>query len=210
MNGDGQDRMQQAIEPAMHRKTLLGAAELVAMAGPRGPAPGVPRPLELPGPWPSYGPPRIEPPQAHSQVMRMSRCSIPWLNRNASPSASIRHRSAPTRSEGPWGGTISSCTVVPVFNRALVLTFAPCGLMSTELDKYRLVPTVTTTDQATRVRGWCRRSCCRERDMRVTPGNSRAVPRQRGRLLGCGSGDSVPPGRTSAVSRPSRQEGEPA
>jgi len=30
MNGDGQDRMQQAIEPAMHRKILLRAAELVA------------------------------------------------------------------------------------------------------------------------------------------------------------------------------------
>ena len=31
MNWDGQDRMQQAIEPAVHRKILLRAAELVAM-----------------------------------------------------------------------------------------------------------------------------------------------------------------------------------
>jgi len=31
MNWDGQDRMQQALEPAMHRKILLRAAELVAM-----------------------------------------------------------------------------------------------------------------------------------------------------------------------------------
>src|SRR6266436_7189159 len=31
MNWDGQDRMQQAIEPEMHRKVLLRAAELVAM-----------------------------------------------------------------------------------------------------------------------------------------------------------------------------------
>jgi hypothetical protein len=31
MNWDGQDRMQRAIEPEMHRKILLRAAELVAM-----------------------------------------------------------------------------------------------------------------------------------------------------------------------------------
>src|SRR6266851_2189765 len=97
---------------------------------------------------------------------------MPRLNRNASPSASIRHTSAPTRSGGPSGGTTSSCTVVPVFSRALVLTFAPRVLMFTELDKYRLVPTLTTIGQATRVRGWRRRSCCRRRGMTVTPGDS--------------------------------------
>src|SRR6266487_6559680 len=97
---------------------------------------------------------------------------MPRLNRNANPSASIRHTRAPTRSGGPSGGTTSSCTVVPVFNRALVLTFAPRVLISTELDKYRLGPTLTTMGQATRVRGWRRRSCCRRRGMTVTPCNS--------------------------------------
>src|SRR6266567_3586352 len=102
------------------------------------------------------------------------------LNRNASPSASTRHTSAPTRSGGPSGGTNSSCTVAPVFNRALVLTFAPCVLMSTDLAKYRLVPTLTTTGQATRVRGRCRRSCCDGRGIR---GHSRQLAcRPEGRL----------------------------
>src|SRR6266568_5102960 len=106
------------------------------------------------------------------------------LNRNASPSASTRHTSAPTRSGGPSGGTNSSCTVAPVFNRALVLTFAPCVLMSTDLARYRLVPTLTTTGQATRVRGRCRRFCCGGRGMR---GHSRQLacqPGGRWRLLG--------------------------
>ncbi len=49
-------------------------------------------------------------------------------------------------------------TVVPVVSGALALTFAPGVLMSTELDKYRLVPTLTTTGQDTRVRRCCRRS----------------------------------------------------
>jgi hypothetical protein len=40
MNWDGQDRMQQAIEPMMHRKILLRAAELVAMGWTTGPARG--------------------------------------------------------------------------------------------------------------------------------------------------------------------------
>src|SRR5437762_2589169 len=96
------------------------------------------------------------------------------LNRNASPSASIRHTSAPTRSGGPSGGTNSSCTVVPVFNRALVLTFAPCVLMSTDIDKYRLVATLTTLGQATRVRGCCRLSCRGGVDMRRHSGTSLA------------------------------------
>src|SRR6266536_1068188 len=38
--------------------------------------------------------------------------------------------------------------------------------MSTDLAKYRLVPALTTTGQATRVRGCCRRFCCGGRGMR--------------------------------------------
>ncbi len=60
---------------------------------------------------------------------------MPLLNRKASPSGSTRHTIAPTRSGGPSGGTISSCTEVPIFSCVLVLTFAPNGLMSKELAK---------------------------------------------------------------------------
>lgn len=81
-------------------------------------------------------------------------------NRNASPSASTRHTRAPTLSRGPAGGTISRRTVVPVFSRALVLTFAPCLLMSTVCDRYRLAPASTTTGHKTLLRTSCRRSCC--------------------------------------------------
>jgi hypothetical protein len=81
-------------------------------------------------------------------------------NRNASPPGSTRHTRAPTLSRGPAGGTISRRTVVPVFSRALVLTFAPCVLMSTACDRYRLVPASTTTGHRTLVRTCCRRSCC--------------------------------------------------
>jgi hypothetical protein len=58
---------------------------------------------------------------------------MPLLKRKASPSGSTRHTIATMRSGGPSGGTTSSRTEVPVFRRALVLTFAPNGLMSTEL-----------------------------------------------------------------------------
>lgn len=94
-------------------------------------------------------------------VARMDRCWILRAKRNASPSVSTRHTSAATRSGVPSGGTISSRTTVPVFRRALVLTFAPCVLMSTEFDRYRSVPASTTTGQESPVRGCCRRSCCR-------------------------------------------------
>lgn len=73
---------------------------------------------------------------------------------------STRHTSAATRSGGPWGGTNSNHTAVPVFRRALVLTFAPRMLMSTDFDRYRLVPASTTTGQESPVRGYCRRSPC--------------------------------------------------
>src|SRR6266481_3412267 len=106
------------------------------------------------------------------------------LNRNASPSASTRHTSAPTRSGGPSGGTNSSCTVAPVFNRALVLTFAPCVLMSTDLDKYRLVATLTTMGQATRVRGCCRLSCRGGVGMRSHSGTPLADRGSEGDCLG--------------------------
>ena len=89
------------------------------------------------------------------------RPQIRRAKRNASPSVSTRHTSAATRSGGPSGGTISSQTGVPVFRRAVVLTFAPCMLMSTEFDRYRFVPASTTTGQESPVRGYCRRFCCR-------------------------------------------------
>lgn len=91
---------------------------------------------------------------------RMDGCSMARANINASPSPSTRHTRAPTISRGPAGGTISRRTGVPAFSRALVLTFAPCVLMSTACDKYRLVPVSTTTGHTTLVRTYCRRSCC--------------------------------------------------
>src|SRR5229473_7894496 len=96
-------------------------------------------------------------PRRASHVIRMNRCWIPRANRNASPSASTRHTNASTRSGGPSGGTSSSRTVVPVFNLALVLTFAPWVLISRECDKYRLAPVSTMTPHDTLVRGSCRR-----------------------------------------------------
>src|SRR5215510_4765450 len=92
-------------------------------------------------------------------------CSIPCLNRNARPSESTRHTTASTRSEDPSEETKSSCTVVPVASRALVLTFAPYMLTSRERDRYRFFPTLTTTGQETRIRGYCRRSGCDGFDM---------------------------------------------
>lgn len=60
---------------------------------------------------------------------------MPLLNKKASPSEVNRHTVAPTRSGGPSGGTISSCTEVPIFSLALILTLAPNALMSRERDK---------------------------------------------------------------------------
>jgi len=60
---------------------------------------------------------------------------MPLLKRKATPSEVNRHTVAPTRSGGPSGGTTSSCTGVPIFSLAVVLTFAPNALMSRERDK---------------------------------------------------------------------------
>jgi hypothetical protein len=82
-----------------------------------------------------------------------------WMLRakkKATPSASRRHTSAPTRSGVPSGGMICNRTTVPVRSRALVMTFAPWPLMSTTWQGYRCLLVSTTTGHETRVLG-CRR-----------------------------------------------------
>jgi len=76
--------------------------------------------------------------------------------------------------------------MVPVFSRALVLTLAPCVLMFTACDRYRLVPASTTAGQKTLVRTWCRRSCCGWGIVtECIASKPRANPTGLWRLLGC-------------------------
>ena len=56
----------------------------------------------------------------------------------ARPSASTRHTVALTRRGEPSRETTLSRTGVPILSRWLVLTLAPKGLMSSDLDKKRL------------------------------------------------------------------------
>ena len=116
------------------------------------------------------------------------------LNSSASPSASTRHTRASTRSGAPSGGTNSNCTIAPVFNLALVLTFVPCMLMSTDLARYRFVPALTMTGQVSRIRGCRRRSCRGGRGMNghecfAIPGPERRRIEVPGFIRASGPGD---------------------